>query len=204
MVVSSGLPGRRLRHGWGGWLRGGWRNARATERQLRQVLVHLEAVLHLALGLHEQASEALLVLLFDHAEARLVSHELRQRVLDLRGVHEQRRLARRDAAGVEPVHRPVARLCGEFLLVEAEREVVAVRDTRAVRDDDRRARIALSLEEGFHRLGVLRAPAPARGGGPGVAVSSRPPKHASPFLGSPPARAGNPRARAERRRFGLL
>src|SRR4051812_8340295 len=75
------------------------------------------------------------ILLLDQPEARLVAGELLERNLRRTAIEDERALAARGASRVETIERPVARVDRELLLVEPVHEVVAVRDARAVGDD---------------------------------------------------------------------
>ena len=107
---------------------------------------------------------------------------------------------RGDAARVEAVERPDARVHGELLLLAAEGHVVAVRDAVAVRDHERRAGVGLGLLDGLDGLEVLRAERDPRD--VDVAVAHR--HQAEVLLAGLLAGDGELGGGAERRRLRLL
>src|SRR5262245_8129706 len=99
----------------------------------------------------------LVTLLIRQLESTLDCHQARYVSRWRRRVEHERWLAGRVAPRVEPVERPVAGVGRQPLMLEAMREVVAVRDAMAIADDERRTFVRFGLEERLHRLRILRA-----------------------------------------------
>src|SRR5262249_10900496 len=102
------------------------------QRDLRELLVQAHALGGVVAGGAGEAAEAHRVDLLHHPEARLVAHVLLNSILARRSVENERMLAVGEAAWVEAVEQPDARVDREFLLLGIEAQVVAVRDAGAV------------------------------------------------------------------------
>src|SRR5215213_11215690 len=82
-----------------------------------ELLVDREPLGSHVAGCGEQMAEALGILLLHHTEAGLVLHVVADRHFGRPRVEVERRLARLDPPGVEPVERPDARFDRQALLV---------------------------------------------------------------------------------------
>ncbi|MBV6467451.1 MAG: hypothetical protein PGMFKBFP_02812 [Anaerolineales bacterium] len=124
--------------------------------------VELPAVLDSGLRFLHQFLGAGFVAEGEHLVARLVVGVILQRDGRLFGFDGERILARQGETRVVAIDRPGARIDGELLLLQAARQVVAVRDAVTVGDDERGAVVGFGFDEGAQRLLVVEAHRHAR------------------------------------------